>query len=256
MSELAQIWLSEFKAEFFCCLHCCQLQMRQEASHPPQTCSATSWQNTPFLFCFTWIQLFNYSSDKVQSSSVCIHVCLCMYLCSCAFWSTLVSMHTYECNYACMNIWAQRATGQWGIEFGRWGMVMGVQSGGGLVGDGVNRHRVEDGGGAYWYEQWQCFNSFAPVLWGSATSTSQVRNSVTPAQQISSCGTGLLPSAYFTTMVCWTHSAARIPGLGIVPQNNILWTNTIKKVSPPVKALREHLIWKGNHLIVNKKLTV
>lgn len=50
--------------------------------------------------------------------------------------------------YECMGA-QQRVTGQWGIEFGRWGMVTGVQSGGGVVGDGVKRSGVEDGGGSW-----------------------------------------------------------------------------------------------------------
>lgn len=66
--------------------------------------------------------------------------------------SILVSMHTYECNYACMNVWVH-AAGDWSAGNRVWMMgdggvdgEMGVLSGGGRVGDGVNGNRVEDGG--------------------------------------------------------------------------------------------------------------
>ncbi len=78
-----------------------------------------------------------------------ISACLCMYVFmhTCVS-SILASMHTYKCIYACMNVWVH-ATRDWSaghksLDDGGWGWE--AQSGGGPVGDGVNRSRVEDGG--------------------------------------------------------------------------------------------------------------
>lgn len=103
---------------------------------------------------------FNFSSICQNRFTVMRSCPLCMYLCLHAFGPHLCPcilmraiMHVWM--YGCM----QRATGQWGIEFGWWGMgmVMGVQSGGGLVGDGVNGNRVKDGGGSW------CITGVLPV---------------------------------------------------------------------------------------------
>lgn len=67
-------------------------------------------------------------------------------------WSVLVSTHTHECDYACMNrcmgARCERVTGQWGIEGMRGGWEYECSLGGGLVGDGVSRIRVQDGRGS------------------------------------------------------------------------------------------------------------
>lgn len=117
------------------------------ASHPRQKRYATGKQNTRLLFRFMRIQPFNYLSEKVF---IGIHSLMFMYLCCRVFGPHLCPcilmgaiMHVWM--YGCM----QQVTGQWGIEFGWWGRVMEVQSGGGLVGDGVNRNRVEDGRGSW-----------------------------------------------------------------------------------------------------------
>lgn len=76
-------------------------------------------------------------------ASICVYALYALMLTS--VWSTLVSMHTYECDYACMNVWVH-AAGDWSVGSRVWmmGDGDGMQSGGGLVGDGVNRYRVEE----------------------------------------------------------------------------------------------------------------
>lgn len=79
MSELAPIWLSEFKAlSFFL------------------KCYTADAQRPHFLFSFM-LYFPIMCQEKVQRSSLCINVHL---------------MHIH----ACMNVWVQRVTGQWGAE--------------------------------------------------------------------------------------------------------------------------------------------
>lgn len=162
---------------------------------------------------------FNLLSVRKVHWYACICVYACMHLCSRASGPELCPrilmsaiMHVWM--YGCM----QRVAGQWGVEFGWWGDGDGMQSGGGLVGDGVNRSRVEDGAGSWCINRMSnnsVFKILPPVLWGSTTSTSQVGNKVTLVWQIRSCGKGFFLSAYFITMVCCTYSVTGFLGLAL-----------------------------------------
>lgn len=73
------------------------------------------------------IHIFYYGLCRFNFSIICqkspefIGMHSFVFILTC-IWSILVSVHTYECNYAYMNVWVHAVTGQWGIEFGWWGM--------------------------------------------------------------------------------------------------------------------------------------
>lgn len=145
---------------------------------PPET----SKQNT---LCILFHVDLSSQLPVRKSSSLWIHACFRMYgiMLTCV-WATLVSMHAYKCIYACMIIWVQRVTGQWGIKV--W--MLGDGDGSAVWGMGVNRTGVE--GGAYdtGMSNNSIFKSFPPALWGPATSTSQVK--MMWQAQINSCSKG------------------------------------------------------------------
>lgn len=77
-------------------------------------------------------------SGKCRAHYAFMYVSMYVFMLTCVL-SVFVSMHTYECNYACMNVWVHAAS-DWSV--GNRVQMMGdgeirVQSGGGLVGDGA-----------------------------------------------------------------------------------------------------------------------
>lgn len=196
MSDMAQIWLSEFKAHLLLFAVTYSWNVTQPA-HNTHT-------HTFYSVSCSILQL--YVKKRVPRSSLCISVHLrtrSPHYCPCMLMRALMHVWMYGCS-------GWLVSGE--QRFRWWGMVMRVQSGGGRLGG--------------WC--WQGPVGAITAFWALATcSGSQVKNNVNPARQIRNSSSGFPAVSHTITTLCWTHS-----GAGSLLWNDIWWTNRISKSQP------------------------